>query len=64
MAVKTLHVLCQDCLNRETCNYIPGEGSLIRCLDRQTAEGKKRGDPVKLSAALSADAQSSVLVVK
>ncbi|MDD5557199.1 MAG: hypothetical protein PHN82_08120 [bacterium] len=29
--------LCADCLKRDTCDSIPREMRLLRCLDRQTA---------------------------
>jgi hypothetical protein len=38
MAVRKMHELCKDCLNKDTCDYIPSEGNLIRCLDKRTSE--------------------------
>jgi hypothetical protein len=30
--------LCDDCLKRKACDYVPTSGKLLRCLDRQTAQ--------------------------
>ncbi|MEJ2745781.1 MAG: hypothetical protein P8123_08880 [bacterium] len=30
--------LCDDCLKKKDCDYIPTSGKLLRCLDRQTVQ--------------------------
>lgn len=30
--------LCDDCLKKKSCDYVPASGKLLRCLDRQTAQ--------------------------
>lgn len=41
MPLQAVQELCAGCLKRETCEYIPSEGKLLRCLDRQTAQAPK-----------------------
>ncbi len=43
MASEISHELCQDCLNKKSCDYIPDGGKLIRCLDKRTAQTPEAG---------------------
>lgn len=33
--------LCDDCLKKKNCDYVPAGGKLLRCLDRQTAQSSE-----------------------
>ncbi len=33
--------LCDNCLKKKNCDYVPTSGKLLRCLDRQTAQSSE-----------------------
>jgi len=58
MVSKVVTHLCDDCLKRKTCDYVPASGRLLRCLDRQTAQAAENAAPRYADSASDADAQS------
>ncbi len=38
VASKHMQKLCEDCILRKSCEYIPDEYELIRCLDKVTGK--------------------------
>jgi hypothetical protein len=45
MVSRVVNQLCDDCLKRKTCDYVPASGRLLRCLDRQTTQAAENAPP-------------------
>jgi len=58
MVSEVVNHLCDGCLKRKTCDYVPASGRLLRCLDRQTAQAAENAAPRYQDSASDADSQS------
>ena len=45
MSAQAAHEYCEDCTRKVRCEYKPTAGTLLRCLDKQTASGAHSGEP-------------------
>lgn len=50
--------LCDDCLKKKNCDYVPASGKLLRCLDRQTAQPSESATASLQNGDSESDAQN------
>lgn len=44
MPAQGAHKYCEDCTRKDRCEYKPAAGTLLRCLDKQTASDPRSAD--------------------
>ncbi|MEI6633644.1 MAG: hypothetical protein WCP22_07485 [Chlamydiota bacterium] len=50
MPAQAAHEYCEDCIRKDRCEYRPTAGTLLRCLDKQTASGAHSAEPYRETA--------------
>jgi hypothetical protein len=56
MSPEVFQELCRGCMKKDTCEYIPTDGVLIRCLDKQPMPQEEDDDEYRMSEEDSFDA--------